>query len=182
MTDAAQRRAQSSYAWGPLTALGLGTAIVTGIVDQASKFWLLDWFDLPERGRVALTPFLDLVVTWNAGISYGLLQQRSLLGLWALLVFKAVAVVFLWIWLARSSSRLTAVALGLIIGGALGNAVDRLHWPGVMDFVLFHIDTASLSFRWYVFNLADATIVAGVAGLLYDSLRSGTPQKRPDPG
>ncbi len=182
MADAAQRQAQSSYAWGPLTALGLGTAIVTGIVDQASKFWLLDGLDLPERGRVALTPFLDLVVTWNAGISYGLFQQHSAVGLWGLLVFKAVAVVFLWVWLARSFSRLTATALGLIIGGAVGNAVDRLHWRGVMDFVLFHIDTASLRFHWYVFNLADAAIVAGVVGLLYDSLTSGTPQKRPDPG
>ena len=78
------------------------------------------------------------------------------LGDWALLAFKVAAVVFLWVWLARASSRLTALALGLIIGGAVGNAIDRLHWPGVMDFVLFHIETATWSFRWYVFNLADA--------------------------
>ena len=90
--------------------------------------------------------------------------------------------VFLWIWLARASSRLTAVALGLIIGGAVGNAIDSLHWPGVMDFVLFHVETAGRSFNWYVFNLADAAIVAGVVGLLYNSLRVGSPQKRPDPG
>ncbi len=129
----------------------------------------------PERSRVALTPFLDLVLIWNAGISYGLFQQHSALGLWILLVLKAAAVAFLWVWLARSSSRLTAVALGLIIGGAVGNAVDRFHWPGVMDFVLFHVDTATFTFRWYVFNLADAAIVAGVVGLLYDSLRSRAP-------
>jgi signal peptidase II len=122
------------------------------------------------------------VVTWNAGISYGLLQQQSLLGLWALLAFKAAAVVLLWVWLARTSLRLTAAALGLIIGGAVGNAVDRLHWPGVLDFVLFHVKTASWSFNWYVFNLSDVAIVAGVAGLLYDSLRVGAPQKRPDLG
>ena len=121
-------------------------------------------------------------VTWNTGISYGLFQQKGLARAWALLAFKAAAVVFLWIWLARASSRLTAVALGLIIGGAVGNAIDRLHWPGVMDFVLFHVQTASWSFHWYVFNLADVAIVAGVVGLLYDSLRVGTPQKRPDPG
>jgi signal peptidase II len=175
MTEAAQRQAQSSYVWGPLTALGVGVAIATGFADQASKFWLLDAFDLPERGRVALTPFLDLVLIWNAGISYGLFQQHSALGVWILLVLKAAAVVFLWVWLARSSSRLTAVALGFIIGGAVGNAVDRVHWPGVMDFVLFHVDTATFTFRWYVFNLADAAIVAGVVGLLYDSLRSRTP-------
>ncbi len=182
MADAVQGNAERSYLWGPLSAVGLGVAVVIGIVDQASKLWLLDVFDLESRARVAITPFVDLVVTWNAGISYGLLQQQGLLGVWALLAFKGVAVVFLWIWLARASSRLTAAALGLIIGGALGNAVDRLHWPGVLDFVLFHIQTASWSFSWYVFNLADLAIVAGVVGLLYDSLRVGAPQKRPDPG
>ena len=67
------------------------------------------------------------------------------------------------------------LALGLIIGGAFGNAIDRLHWPGVMDFVLFHVETAAWSFRWYVFNLADVAIVAGVVGLLYNSLRAGVP-------
>ena len=182
MADASQRPAARSYAWGPLSALGLAVAAATGIVDQASKLWLLDVFDLADRGRVAVTSFIDLVVTWNTGISYGLLQQNGLFGAWALLAFKMAAVVFLWIWLARASSRLTATALGLIIGGALGNAIDRLHWPGVMDFVLFHIETAGWSFRWYVFNLADVAIVAGVAGLLYDSLRVGAPQKRPDRG
>jgi signal peptidase II len=182
MTEVAQRKSDGSYAWGPLSAFGLTIAVVTAIIDQGSKFWLLDVFDLASRFRVALTSFLDLVVTWNAGISYGLFQQQGLFGVWALLAFKVAAVVFLWIWLARASSRLTAAALGLIIGGALGNTIDRLHWPGVMDFVLFHVETAGWSFRWYVFNLADTAIVAGVTGLLYDSLRVGAPQKRPDPG
>ena len=182
MADAAQRNADGAYAWGPLSALGLGVAVATGVVDQASKLWLLYVFDLANRGRVAVTSFVDLVITWNTGISYGLLPQQGVLGLWALLAFKAAAVVFLWIWLARASSRLTAAALGLIIGGALGNAIDRFHWPGVLDFVLFHIQTATWSFNWYVFNLADLAIVAGVVGLLYDSLRVGAPQKRLDPG
>ena len=179
MADAVQGKAGRSYAWGPLSALGLGIAVLTGVVDQASKLWLLDVFDLADRGRVALTPVIDLVITWNAGISYGLLQQQSPVGTWALLAFKVAAVVFLWVWLARASSRLTAVALGLIIGGAFGNAIDRLHWPGVMDFVLFHVETATFNFHWYVFNLADAAIVAGVAGLLYDSLRVRDAPKAP---
>ena len=179
VADASPRPAARSYAWGPLSALGLALAVVTGIIDQASKLWLLDVFDLADRGRVVVTSFIDLVVTWNAGISYGLLQQNGLFGAWALLAFKMAAVVFLWIWLARASSRLTATALGLIIGGALGNAIDRLHWPGVMDFVLFHVETAGWSFRWYVFNLADVAIVAGVAGLLYDSLRVAGAAKAP---
>ena len=96
-----------------------------------------------------------------------------------LFAFKMAAVVFLWVWLARATSRLTAVALGLIIGGAIGNAIDRLHWPGVMDFVLFHIETAGFTFRWYVFNLADVAIVAGVVGLLYESLLGGGAAKAP---
>jgi signal peptidase II len=90
-----------------------------------------------------------------------------------------VAVVLLWLWLARVPSRLTALALGLIIGGAVGNAVDRLHWPGVMDFVLLHVQTANWSFQWYVFNLADVAIVAGVVGLLYESLWGGSAAKAP---
>ncbi len=179
VADAVPKKADRSYTWGPLTALGLAVAVVTAIIDQASKLWLLYVFDLAGRARVAVTSVIDLVVTWNTGISYGLLQQKGLFGLWALLTFKAAAVAFLWIWLAKASSRLTAAALGLIIGGAFGNSVDRLHWPGVMDFVLFHVETADWSFRWYVFNLADVAIVAGVAGLLYDSLRAGGAAKAP---
>jgi signal peptidase II len=180
VTDAAPGQAERSYLWGPLSALGLAVAAIACLIDQATKLWLLNVFDLGGRSRVAITPFVDLVLTWNTGISYGLFPQQGTFGQWALLAFKAAAVVLLWVWLARARSRLTALALGLIVGGAFGNAIDRLHWPGVMDFVLFHIDTASWSFRWYVFNLADVAIVAGVFGLLYDSLRAGTPQKRPD--
>jgi signal peptidase II len=179
MADAVQRKMDRSSAWGPLSAFGLAIAVATVIVDQGAKFWLLYVFDLPDRFRVAVTSFLDLVVTWNTGISYGLFQQQGVVGLWALLAFKVAAVVLLWIWLARASSRLTAAALGLIVGGALGNAIDRLHWPGVMDFVLFHVETAGWSFRWYVFNAADVAIVAGVVGLLCDSLRSGRAAKAP---
>jgi signal peptidase II len=149
------------------------------LVDQATKLWLLLVFDLAGRTPVTVTPFIQLLLTWNTGISYGLFPQQGLLGQWMLLGFKAAAVVFLWVWLARVPTRLTAVALGLIIGGALGNAVDRLHWPGVMDFVFFHIETATWSFRWYVFNLADAAIVAGVLGLLYESFRGGGAAKAP---
>ncbi len=154
-------------------------AALACIVDQASKYWLLFEFDLQSRSPVALTPFIELSLTFNTGISYGLFPQQGPIGEWALLAVKAAAVIFLWIWLARAPTRLTAVALGLIIGGAVGNAIDRLHWPGVMDFVLFHIDTAGLSFRWYVFNLADVAIVAGVIGLLYESLRTGGAAKAP---
>jgi len=169
------------YLLGPLTRFGVIAALIVCAIDQAAKVWLLQVFDLANRGIVCLTPFLDFVLTWNTGISYGLFPQESDFGRYVLLAVKAGAVLVLWIWLARAESRLTALALGLIIGGALGNAIDRLAYGAVMDFVLFHITTPSFSFTWYVFNLADAAIVAGVIGLLYESLLGGTPQKRPDP-
>lgn len=175
MTEATPAKAANSYAWGRLTAFGLFVAVATCLIDQAAKFWLLLDLHLSSQAPVALTPFMELVLTWNTGISYGLFPQDGPIGPWALLAFKIVAVVFLWGWLARAQSRLTALALGLIIGGAVGNALDRLHWPGVMDFVLLHLKT----YDWYVFNLADVAIVAGVIGLLYESLRQGGAAKAP---
>jgi len=165
--------------WGPLTRFALAVAVVAAALDQVVKLWLLFVFDLGARGIVTLTPFLDLVLIWNTGISYGLLRQEGPLGQWVLLALKAAAVVLLWIWLARTSSRLTALSLGLIIGGAIGNAIDRLAYGAVADFVLFHVTTASFSFKWYVFNLADVAIVAGVIGLLYETLVGADAAKAP---
>jgi signal peptidase II len=108
-----------------------------------------------------------------------LFPQVGPLGQWALVGVKTVAVMLLWIWLARAGSQLTALALGLIIGGAVGNAVDRVAYGAVADFVLLHVTTAGWSFRWYVFNLADVGIVAGVIGLLYDSLLGTDAAKAP---
>jgi signal peptidase II len=119
------------------------------------------------------------MLTWNTGISYGLFRQEGPLGQWALLALKAIAAVLLWIWLTRASSRLTALSLGLIIGGAVGNAIDRLAYGAVADFVLFHITTETFSFQWYVFNLADVAIVAGVIGLIYDTLMGADAAKAP---
>jgi signal peptidase II len=171
--------ARSSYLWGPLTRLGLLTATAAVAIDQASKLWLLFGFDIAARQPVRLTSFLDLVLVWNRGISYGLFQQQGPAGQWALLGLKIVAVLLLWLWLARSASQLTALSLGLIIGGALGNAIDRLAYGAVADFAFFHITTATWSFNWYVFNLADVAIVAGVAGLLYESLAGESVAKAP---
>jgi signal peptidase II len=165
--------------WGPLTRLGLVVAAISAAIDQASKLWLLYVFDLPARAPVRLTPFLDLVMTWNKGISYGLFQQEGPLGQWVLLAIKVAAVALLMMWLVRAGAWLTAVSLGLIIGGAAGNAIDRLVHDGVADFILFHISTATIHFNWYVFNLADAAIVAGVAGLLYESALGDRAAKEP---
>ena len=171
----------TQYLSGPLTRMGVIAAVIACAIDQAMKLWLLYGFDIANRGIVRLTPFFDLVLTWNTGISYGLFPQESEFGRLVLLALKLCAVLVLWVWLARAESRLTALSLGLIIGGALGNAVDRLAYGAVLDFALFHITTPTFNFTWYVFNLADAAIVAGVAGLLYESLLGGSPQKRPDP-
>ena len=169
----------AQYLYGPLTRLGLIAAAVVCALDQAAKLWLMFSFDLANKGLVHLTPFLAFVLTWNPGISYGLFPQDTDFGRYTLLALKIGAVVILWVWLARAETKLTALALGLIIGGAFGNAIDRLAYGAVMDFVLFHIDTDSIKFTWYVFNLADAAIVAGVIGLLYESLFGGHAAKAP---
>ena len=171
--------AASRYLWGPLTAFGLGTAVIVCAADQASKLWILKVYDLAAKGAVQIMPFVDFVLTWNTGISYGWFQQEGPLGQAVLLAFKVLAVVLLWLWLARSHYRLPALSLGLIIGGAIGNALDRFLYGAVADFVLFHLQTATWRFNWYVFNLADVAIVAGVIGLLYESLTRESAPKAP---
>jgi len=121
---------------------------------------------LSQREPIRLAPFLDLIVVWNRGISYGLFQQDSEFGRWALVAVSVVAGIGLSLWIRRAPNPLVAAALGLIVGGALGNAVDRVAYGAVFDFIHFHVG----SFSWYVFNIADAAIVAGVVGLLYDAL------------
>jgi signal peptidase II len=148
---------------------GIIAAIITLALDQASKLWLLDILDIAHRGTVRVTPFFDLVLAWNIGISFGWLQNDGQAAQLALMAVKAVAVVALAIWMVRSHTVLATVALGMIIGGAVGNAIDRLAYGAVVDFALFHLEIAGKVYNWYVFNLADVAIVAGVAALLYDS-------------
>lgn len=150
---------------GACIRLGLAVALVTLVADQAHKWWMLVVYRIAEKGRVPVLPFLDLVFVKNLGISYGLgagaLTQPVMAGL-ALAAAAALAG-----WLARGEMNgILAASIGLIIGGAVGNAIDRLHLGGVADFFLLH----AYGFSWYVFNIADAAIVAGVAGLLYDWL------------
>ena len=154
------------WLWGPLSHLGIAVAGAAMIVDQAHKWWMLNAFDIRGKGRVAVTPFLDLEYVKNTGVSYGLFLQESRQGQWILVAFAALAVCAMALWLARGvTSRLVAVSLGLIMGGAASNAIDRLTLGGVADFFALH----AFGFHWYVFNIADVAIVAGVAGLLYDS-------------
>ena len=164
--------------WGHYSPLGLLVALATLVADQANKLWMLYVYDIGARQPVKVTPFFDLILVWNRGISYGMLQQDSLTGRLALVAFAVVVSLALIAWLARITSGLAAVAIGLIVGGAAGNAIDRAVHGAVADFYSFH----AFGFQWYIFNIADVAIVAGVIGLLYDSLfgghkKAGNPSK-----
>jgi signal peptidase II len=158
---------------------GLIAAAVALVLDQLSKLWLLFVFDIARHGAVKVTPFFDLVLAWNVGISFGWFQSDSQIAQLALMLIKAAAVIVLAIWMARSRTQLATIALGLIIGGAIGNAIDRLAYGAVVDFALFHVQIGGKTFNWYVFNLADVAIVAGVAALLYDSFLGVPAAKAP---
>ncbi len=156
----------TSLLWGPLSRLGLWVAAITLLIDQGNKLWLLFVYQIGDKQPVKVTPFLDLILVWNHGISYGLLQQHTDLGRWLLIAFAIGVSICLAVWLAHLGTRLSAVAVGLIIGGALGNAIDRIAYGAVADFYSLH----AFGYDWYIFNLADCAVVAGVIGLLYDSL------------
>jgi signal peptidase II len=158
---------------------GVLAALAVLVLDQASKLWLLFVFDIAHRGAVTVTPFLDLVLAWNVGISFGWFQNDSAVAQVLLMTIKAVAVIVLAIWMARSRTLMATMALGLIIGGAIGNAIDRFAYGAVVDFALFHVQIGGNTFNWYVFNLADVAIVAGVAALLYDSFLGVPAAKAP---
>ena len=155
--------------WGPLSGFGAIIAVLSLAADQLHKWWMIYVYQIGERGKVTLTPFFDLVMVWNEGISYGLFPQGSPLGQAILIAIACGAVVALTFWLARADTRLVAASLGLIAGGAIGNAIDRLVYGAVADFFSLH----AFGYYWYIFNIADVAIVAGVIGLLYDLLFSG---------
>ncbi|MGE0231857.1 MAG: signal peptidase II [Flavobacteriaceae bacterium] len=153
----------------PFLSAGLAAAAATLLVDQFVKWWFLGPVDIAARGPLQITPFFEILLVWNRGISYGLFQQDGEAGRYFLIAVSVLAAILMLVWLMRVRAMLPALALGLVAGGALANALDRLLRGAVVD--LFHFYAGD--FSWYVFNLADAAIVAGVAGLLYDSFRVG---------
>lgn len=158
-----------SLFWSRHAPLALAVAMVTVVLDQANKYWMLYVYDIQSKGRVTVTPFLDFVFVKNTGISYSMFNQDSQQGQYILAAFAIVVSVLMWIWLNKASTgRLMTWSIALIIGGAIGNAIDRVLIGGVADFYSLH----AFGFYWYVFNIADVAIVAGVVGLLYDSFRS----------
>lgn len=142
--------------------LGLWAAAATLIADQANKLWLIFVYGIEARQPIRIAPFFDIVYAKNPGISYSLLRGVGWLGLF-ILALAATGLLCVWLW--RAATRTAALGLGLIVGGALGNAYDRLAYGYVADFYHFHAG----SFSWYIFNLADTAIVAGVFLLIYDS-------------
>ncbi|WP_419895905.1 signal peptidase II [Roseomonas sp. USHLN139] len=153
-------------------SLKLGLPVAAGLLvaDQASKWWILNVLRLPEVGQVKLLDLggagFDLTMVWNRGVTFGLLAGDTL---WHRLILAGIAlavVAFLVRWIARAENRLTTLALGGIVGGAIGNVIDRLRFGAVVDFA----DAWVGDFHWYVFNLADAAIVIGVVVLFADAL------------
>ena len=147
--------------------LGLISAGVVLAADQASKAWILDGVDLPSLGSVAVLPFLNFTMVWNKGVTFGLLGGLGDAAAWVLSGVAVLVVVALFVWLRRAENRMVAVALGAIAGGAVGNVIDRARFGAVVDFLHAH----AFGMSWYVFNVADAAIVCGVATLVLDSLR-----------
>lgn len=144
--------------------LGVLMALSVLAADQGSKTWVLHGLDLPRLGAVKILPVLNFAMVWNHGVTFGLLAGA---GARLLLVAVAVvAIVALSVWLWRAAHLLTTLAVGAIIGGAIGNVISRLRYGAVVDFIDVHIG----AWHWYVFNLADAAIVCGVAALIGESL------------
>lgn len=144
-------------------------AALTMALDQLSKWWVLDVFELPYRGIVKVLPFFDLVMVWNRGVSFGMMNSGGDMGRWFLMGLSLSIVAVLVFWLRQVKSRLLVLAIGLIIGGAFGNLVDRVRFGAVVDFIQLHAG----GYAFYVFNIADSAISIGVALLLWDAIFAG---------
>ena len=145
--------------------LGLIAAAIVLAADQGSKYWILYGLNLEAVRQIVLLPVLNLTMVWNQGVTFGLLNGFGDFGHYALAGLALVVVVVLALWLCRAENAVTAISLGAIMGGAIGNVIDRLRYGAVVDFIHAHIGGLS----WYVFNVADAAIVCGVAVLVIES-------------
>jgi signal peptidase II len=147
---------------------GLGVAVAAALLDRVSKWVLLDLWP-PPAGGLRLTPFFNLVMAWNRGVSFGLFDADWPGLPWLLSALALAIVAGLVLWLRKAEGPWLAAALGLIIGGALSNVVDRLVFGAVADFFDFHL----AGYHWPAFNMADTAIVVGVGILLFDALFAG---------
>lgn len=172
--------APAPAAFAPLR-LGLPMALLLLLADQASKWWILEGLDLPALRNVPLFQLgpvgLDLTMVWNRGVTFGLLSGDGPLNHLLLALAAAAIAAFLLRWMARAENRTVALALGAVIGGAVGNVIDRLRFGAVVDFM----DVYGWGWHWYVFNVADAGIVCGVGVLLVDALFRHNPKAKEAP-
>lgn len=152
---------------------GLIMAVLVLAADQASKSWILYGLHLPARGIVRILPVLNFAMVWNHGVTFGILAGDNAAVL--LIAVAAIAVIALAIWLWRAAYLTTTLAIGAIIGGAIGNIVSRIQYGAVVDFIDAHIG----AWHWYVFNLADAAIVCGVGVLIAESTLRTPHEDRP---
>jgi signal peptidase II len=157
--------------------LGLILAAVLIVADQISKWWVVEKVMRPDGVTntpffsptfIELTPFFNLVMTWNRGVSFGIFNNDGPWNALALSALSVVIVIALLIWLGKAQGRLISLALGAIIGGALGNVIDRVRWGAVADF----LDVHAFGWHWPAFNLADSAITIGAILLILDSLFS----------
>lgn len=154
--------------------LGLGLALGVVVLDQLSKWWIVNEVR-PPVGGLEVTPFFNLVLSLNSGVSFGLFSTQSPMGRW---IFAAVALTIcavLAVWMWRSRGRLLATAFGLVIGGALGNVADRLHTGAVIDFLDFHL----AGVHFWAFNVADTGITCGAAVLIWESVFGADDESEP---
>ena len=148
-----------------MVRLGLTVALVLLGLDQLTKWAALDVLDLAAR-PIAVTPFFNLVMVWNRGVSFGMLDALGAVAPWLLSGLALAVVIGLLLWLRRSEHAMMAIGLGLVIGGALGNVIDRLRYGAVVDFLDFHL----AGWHWPAFNLADAGICVGAGLIVVDGL------------
>jgi signal peptidase II len=158
-----------------LINIGLYMAAIAAMADQFSKWWLLNEImtQVPPGTTVRVTPFFNLVLNMNRGVTFGLFNHEQQWLSYAFAGTAALVLIFLFRWLMRSTSLLAALGLGLVMGGAIGNVIDRLRYGAVVDFLDFHV----AGYHWYAFNLADSAIVCGVGLLLIENLVTGAKKR-----
>lgn len=170
LTDAKPQLTNSLSCFWPF--MGLGIAGIILVLDQLSKWIVLNHLMIPPQ-NLQITSFFNIILAWNRGVSFGLLSSNNPYGVWILagIAFAFAFVLIAWIW--RSDSKMLAIAFGMVLGGAVGNLIDRLRFGAVTDFLDFHIH----GYHWYTFNIADIGIVVGVGLVIIEHLKELWVQK-----
>jgi signal peptidase II len=145
--------------------LGVIIAVFAMLIDQLHKFYMIEIFDMPSKGTIQVTSFFNLVMVWNKGISFGMFQNFEKSN-YFFLGFSSIIVLLIFYMLSKSANKIESVAFGLVIGGALGNIIDRIRYNAVADFFDFHVANK----HWPAFNIADSCVFCGAALLIIASL------------